>query len=143
MRNVQFYRARMDRRLGIKDLAAIIGRAPSVVSQIANGKKKPTKKQALELARILEVDVEVLFPDGFSPYQEPPARPTKLELGEHYWIKVRSEDEDWQIARYDKAWNQPKFFQCCIMSHGISKVYAVGPRVERYTGPGGDDGVQG
>jgi transcriptional regulator with XRE-family HTH domain len=94
-------RLRQQREWNQTELAYHAGLAPSVISQIENGKRDPTARTLRKLARALDVEVGDLFPKGQTPLPLEDA-PSLEELHtragcETDWL-VRSED-DWL-----KAW---------------------------------------
>lgn len=66
--------ARTDRNLTLVDLSRRVGRAPSLLSQIENGKREPKVSILSAIASVLEVPVEELMKP------EPPSERTALEL---------------------------------------------------------------
>jgi transcriptional regulator with XRE-family HTH domain len=60
-------RLRLAREWNQTELAYHAGLAPSVISQIENGKRDPTSRTLRKLAKALEVEVGDLFPKGQAP----------------------------------------------------------------------------
>ncbi len=77
-------RLRQAREWNQTELAYHAGLAPSVISQIENGKRDPSARTLRKLAEALEVDVADLFPKGQAPLPlEEGGRPSAPEvLGE-------------------------------------------------------------
>jgi transcriptional regulator with XRE-family HTH domain len=60
-------RLRQAREWNQTELAFHAGLAPSVISEIENGKRDPSARTLRKLAEALQVDVADLFPKGLSP----------------------------------------------------------------------------
>src|SRR5215203_3859223 len=83
------------------ELAFHAGLAPSVISQVENGKRSPSARTLGKLARALNVDVADLFPKGQAPLPLDDA-PSLEELHDKAGC-----DTDWLVcseARWQAAW---------------------------------------
>jgi transcriptional regulator with XRE-family HTH domain len=116
-------RLRQEREWNQTELAYHAGLAPSVISQIENGKRDPTARTLRKLAEALSVEVGDLFPKGqATPSPEQPdfdglleeerrrAEREKLIEALPGWIRAAVEDEEFvqrfEAAKSSLAWAQ-------------------------------------
>jgi transcriptional regulator with XRE-family HTH domain len=108
-------RLRQGREWNQTELAYHAGLAPSVISQIENGKRDPTARTLRKLAEALSVDVGDLFPKGQAPpspeqpdfdglLEEERRRAEREKLIEDLpgWIRAAVEDEEF-VQRFEAA----------------------------------------
>jgi transcriptional regulator with XRE-family HTH domain len=108
-------RLRQEREWNQTELAYHAGLAPSVISQIENGKRDPTARTLRKLAEALSVDVGDLFPKGQAPpspeqpdfdglLEEERRRAEREKLIEDLpgWIRAAVEDEEF-VQRFEAA----------------------------------------
>jgi transcriptional regulator with XRE-family HTH domain len=108
-------RLRQQREWNQTELAYHAGLAPSVISQIENGKRDPTARTLRKLAEALSVEVGDLFPKGqAAPSPEQPdfdglleeerrrAEREKLIKALPGWIRAAVEDEEF-VQRFEAA----------------------------------------
>jgi XRE family transcriptional regulator, fatty acid utilization regulator len=108
-------RLRQQREWNQTELAYHAGLAPSVISQIENGKRDPTARTLRKLAEALSVEVGDLFPKGqAAPSPEQPdfdglleeerrrAEREKLIEALPGWIRAAVEDEEF-VQRFEVA----------------------------------------
>jgi transcriptional regulator with XRE-family HTH domain len=108
-------RLRQEREWNQTELAYHAGLAPSVISQIENGKRDPTARTLRKLAEALSVDVGDLFPKGQAPpspeqpdfdglLEEERRRAEREKLIEALpgWIRAAVEDEEF-VQRFEAA----------------------------------------
>jgi transcriptional regulator with XRE-family HTH domain len=108
-------RLRQEREWNQTELAYHAGLAPSVISQIENGKRDPTARTLRKLAEALSVEVGDLFPKGQAkPSPEQPdfdglleeerrrAKREKLIEALPGWIRAAVEEEEF-VQRFEAA----------------------------------------
>ena len=78
-------RLRQEREWNQTELAYHAGLAPSVISQIENGKRDPSARTLRKLAAALEVEVGDLFPKGQTPLPD-----LEGERHDHDFLKARN-----------------------------------------------------
>jgi transcriptional regulator with XRE-family HTH domain len=108
-------RLRQEREWNQTELAYHAGLAPSVISQIENGKRDPTARTLRKLAEALSVEVGDLFPkvqaapspeqpdfDGLLEEERRRAEREKLIEALPGWIRAAIEDEEF-VQRFEAA----------------------------------------
>lgn len=101
-------RLRQARGWNQTELAYHSGLAPSVISQIENGKRDPSAGTLKKLAKALEVDVPDLFPKGQAPLPFEGAAHPELDWLSGYLLFLKQQTEG-MSARWEEAMEENTF----------------------------------
>ena len=100
-------RLRLAREWNQTELAFHAGLAPSVISEIENGKRDPSARTLRKLAEALEVDVAELFPKGQAPLPDlggerrPPLRSWAAyirRVADRWEAEIDRREAEWDAA---------------------------------------------
>ena len=102
---LELRRLRLAREWNQTELAYHAGLAPSVISQIENGKRDPTARTLRKLAKALEVEVGDLFPKAQAPlFREPPDHERPPEERRAVWEAAVDEARRLRETGWAQMW---------------------------------------